>query len=115
QDIVAGTAVFCDVDLLCLPERLHELRRPVESLRPKRKPLIEHLWMPFGERNFTPTTGDLSWLIGGKDVNERPIDVDADEIERRAEDFQLVVSEFRRVRALLLQVTVSVFAFEHHR
>src|SRR5215471_5705123 len=34
QYIIAGAAVLGDVDLLCPPERLHELRRPVQSLGP---------------------------------------------------------------------------------
>src|SRR5215471_4923968 len=71
--------------------------------------------MCFGERNFAPAAGALPWFIGREHKGEWSVDVDADEVERGANDFQIVASEFWSVRALLLQVAISVLAFEHHR
>src|SRR4029450_8288058 len=80
--LIAGAPVLGDEDLLRLPERLHELRRPVHRLGTEREPRVEHLRVRLAERYLPPAAG----LIRGHHVFGRLVDIDPDEIERRSDD-----------------------------
>jgi hypothetical protein len=56
---------------------------------------VEHPEVRFGERDLAPSRR----LIGGQHVGQRPVDVDADEVHRRADDSQVVIRELRRIGA----------------
>jgi hypothetical protein len=70
-----------------------------------------HLRVSLGERNLAPAGSP----IRRQHVDRRLVRVDADEVQGRGDDLQLLVGELRRVLAGILQVGVGVLAFEHHR
>ncbi len=88
-------AVLADVDRLDVPDLCRQPRRPVDRLRTDPQPFRVHVRKRGGERQHAPARR----LVGCGDVELRRVDVEADEIVRRADDLQFVGGEFRRVLA----------------
>jgi hypothetical protein len=100
QHVVGDAPVLGDKDLLRIPEGLHQLRGPVQRLRAHGEPGRGHLGVSLGERNVAPAGS----LVGGQHVDRRLVNVDADEVQGRGDDLQILVGELRRVLAGILQV-----------
>ena len=64
--------------------------------------------MRLAERDLAPA----GRFIGGQHVVHRPVHVDSDEVHRRADDFEVLSSDLRRVLTSLPEVRVGLLVFE---
>ena len=105
-----GGSVLADVDVIDVPDFRRQPRHPVNGLGPDPEPLGIHV----RERSRERQHGKPRLAVGCDHVELRRIDVQADEVARRADDLQFVGGEFRRGGAREFEEPVGVFALQDH-
>ena len=111
DDTIGGDFVACratvlgDVDFLCLPQRLQHAAAP--STSPRGRAVCHDEAMRGCD--LLNGMGPISRrLFGSHHIDRGPVYIDADEIDRRGDDLQVLVGEFRRILAGRSEIGVGV-------